>query len=357
MAINEDLQDQAIRHAVFLQRLDNGESRRMLNLLETAVLEDVLKEIERRLRANISTQRFRRLEIAYTNILKEGYKILGDTLRADLLPVARNEALNEITTIERASPIPLSFTTPALPVLQKIVNGEIRGQTVRQMFTNLARRDAQKISQRIKIGLAEGKSVPEMVRDIRGTRAQKFNDGVFQETRRNVETIVRTTTNHVTTQSREAVYKENTDVIKAVRWVSTLDKRTTTICAGRDGNVYEIGEGPRPPAHMNCRSTTVPIIKKFSELGIEGLRDLPPSTRASLSAEFTGQVPDKLIYPEWLKRQPASLQAEVLGKERSAMFRRGVLPERYFFNDKRKQLTLPEMRKKEAEFREKMKKS
>lgn len=350
MAINDDLQDQAVRHAVFLQRLENGEAAKMLALLERDVLSGVLREIERRMRDNISTKRFRRLQISYTALLKEGYKQLGKEFKTDLLPIARNEALHEISTIERLSPIPLSVNTPSISIMQKIVNGEVRGQTVKKMFSNLAVRDANKISNVLKVGLTEGKSVPEMVRDIRGTKAQGFKDGILKTTRNNVETIVRTTTNHVTTQAREAVYEENKDIIKEVKWVATLDKRTTPICSFRDGRTYPVGEGPRPPAHMNCRSTTVPVIKKFSELGIPGLRDLPPSTRASLSSEFTGQVPGTTTYPEWFKKQSASLQTEVLGKERSAMFRRGNLPNSFFFNDKRKQLTLPEMRTKEAQF-------
>ena len=350
MAINDDLQDQAVKHAVFLQRLENGEAIRMLKLLEDDVLTDVLREIERRMRDNISTKRFRRLQISYTTILREGYKQLGKEFKTDLLPIARNEALNELTTIERLSPIPLSLNTPSVGTMQKIINGEIRGQTVKKMFSNLAVRDANKISGLLKVGLTEGKSVPEMVRDIRGTRAQGFKDGILNTTRHNVETIVRTTTNHVTTQAREAVYKENKDVIKSVQWVSTLDKRTTPICASRDGRTYPVGQGPRPPAHMNCRSTTVPVVKKFTELGIPGLKDIPPSTRASLSKEFTGQVSGDLTYPQWFKKQSASLQTEVLGKERAVIFRRGNLPNRFFFNDKRKQLTLPEMRAKDEQF-------
>lgn len=40
-------------------------------------------------------------------------------------------------------------------------------------------------------------------------------------------------------------------------WVSVLDSHTTVICQQRDGNVYTYGEGPEPPAHIGCRSSTV----------------------------------------------------------------------------------------------------
>jgi hypothetical protein len=42
-------------------------------------------------------------------------------------------------------------------------------------------------------------------------------------------------------------------------WVSVIDGHTTVICMDRNGNVYVYGEGPEPPAHIGCRSSTVPF--------------------------------------------------------------------------------------------------
>lgn len=42
-------------------------------------------------------------------------------------------------------------------------------------------------------------------------------------------------------------------------WVSVLDDATTNICRSRNGIVYRYGVGPMPPAHINCRSSTVPF--------------------------------------------------------------------------------------------------
>src|SRR3546814_10812384 len=80
--------------------------------------------------------------------------------------------------------------------------------------------------------------------------------------------------------------------ITEYRWVSTLDGRTTSQCRSLDGKVFTIGKGPRPPIHMNCRSTTVAIIP-----GLENLSDI--LTRASQD----GQVKGSLTYYEWLKTQ------------------------------------------------------
>lgn len=63
---------------------------------------------------------------------------------------------------------------------------------------------------------------------------------------------------HAANTSKEEVYKVNP--ITQVEWVSVLDSHTTPYCRGQDGKVYDIGKGPRPPAHYNCRSVTRPLI-------------------------------------------------------------------------------------------------
>lgn len=42
------------------------------------------------------------------------------------------------------------------------------------------------------------------------------------------------------------------------QWVSVMDSRTSEICRERNLKIYVYGKGPVPPAHMNCRSHTVP---------------------------------------------------------------------------------------------------
>jgi len=63
---------------------------------------------------------------------------------------------------------------------------------------------------------------------------------------------------HAANTSKEEVYKVNP--ITQVEWVSVLDSHTTPYCRGQDGRKYDIGSGPRPPAHYNCRSVTRPLI-------------------------------------------------------------------------------------------------
>ncbi|EBC7361153.1 hypothetical protein C8446_22615 [Salmonella enterica] len=98
----------------------------------------------------------------------------------------------------------------------------------------------------VKMGFVQGKTTRQIVKEVVGT------GGLVDISRRNAATVIRTALNHVSTQAREATYKKNSDIVEKYEWVSTLDSRTSTICRSRDGQKYEIGKGPLPPAHPNC---------------------------------------------------------------------------------------------------------
>lgn len=72
------------------------------------------------------------------------------------------------------------------------------------------------------------------------------------------KSLARSSVVHAANTSKEEVYKVNP--IKQVEWVSVLDSHTTDYCRGQDGKLYDVGVGPRPPAHYNCRSITRPVI-------------------------------------------------------------------------------------------------
>lgn len=48
------------------------------------------------------------------------------------------------------------------------------------------------------------------------------------------------------------------------RWDSIIDGRTSQICRSRNQMTYIMGQGPVPPAHINCRSHIAPIVNSSS---------------------------------------------------------------------------------------------
>lgn len=75
------------------------------------------------------------------------------------------------------------------------------------------------------------------------------------------QSLSKTSVTHAANTSRDTVYKANKNVIQEVEWVSVLDSNTTPYCRSQAGKKWPVGQGPRPPAHYNCRSITKPVIK------------------------------------------------------------------------------------------------
>ena len=191
------------------------------------------------------------------------------------------------------------------------------GEVIEKAFRGIASSQAYIISREIRVGITQGESMSKIAKRLRGrlqfganqemtARAQSLAGGTGMKLANNqVRTIVRTSVNQVRTMANQSVYAANQDITKKYEYVATLDARTTALCGSLDVKKFRYGEGPEPPQHFNCRSTTVPIIDD------EDLRRRFPDTRPS----EVGRVPQDLSYPDWLKRNP-NMQTQALGNKK-----------------------------------------
>src|SRR5690606_18569749 len=189
------------------------------------------------------------------------------------------------------------------------------GMLLEPFVAKWAEADRERVTGAIRRGVAEGRTTEQIIRDIRGTKARRFQDGVLGVNRNAAATVVRTAVQHVATQARVETLQANADILKGYRWSSTLDGRTGEICRSLDGRVFEFGKGPLPPAHPNCRSSIVPELRdEWAGLN-EGMQ------RSSKD----GPVDASLSYYEWLKRQPVGFVEDALGPTRAKLFLKGGL--------------------------------
>lgn len=151
-----------------------------------------------------------------------------------------------------------------------------------------------------------------------------------------VDTTLKTIMSHVSSAARQVTYADNRDVIYGYQWVSTLDKRTSVTCMDNDGRIYcyeeedytkyhvyrRLDGAQYPPAHYRCRSTTVPLTRRWDDLGVDGMQDAPQGTRASMN----GQVPAGHTYSKWFNGQTAGIQKDILGPARYKLFAAGTPP-------------------------------
>ncbi|WP_268894456.1 phage minor head protein [Variovorax boronicumulans] len=200
----------------------------------------------------------------------------------------------------------------------------------------------------------QGKTNDQIIRDIRGTKAKGYEDGILNRGRIEVEAVVRTAVAHTAAMAREEFYKANAELIAALKWVSTLDLRTSSMCRIRDGKKYTTDHKPvghsvpwlQGPGrlHWRCRSSSAPITRSWRELGID-LDELPAADRASMD----GVVPAEMSYGDWLKKQPAARQDEVVGATRGKLMREGKLEFDQFYTARGEWIDLDVLRQRDAE--------
>ena len=344
MGINDELLDRAVSHQIGLQRLSRGVRDKLVAHLNR-VEDDLLSQIRDRLDKGTFTDRRQRLVLRdIREILTEARPDGLEIVREEMRELASYEVDFQGRMIRDTLPVDINIRTPSREQLQSIVTSRpFQGRLLREWVEDLTNAQRRNMRDAIRIGMTEGETVDQITRRIRGTRAQGFRDGVMETTRRQAQAMVRTAVNHTATNARDLLYEQNDDLIKGWVFVATLDTRTTETCASLDGQQFKVGEGPRPPRHPNCRSTTAPVTRSWEELGID-LDEAPPGTRASMD----GQVPGKTTFNQWLRRQSADRQAEALGSTKARLFREGNLSVDRFVDDAGKPYTLDELRRREA---------
>ncbi len=184
------------------------------------------------------------------------------------------------------------------------------GELLDPFLKDLSAREIKRVEQEIMKSVAQGRTISQTVQAIRGTKKANYEDGALGRNWKDARSVVRTATQHVSQCGREALWEANSDLIDEYQIVATLDGRTSATCRGLDGQHFPIGQGPRPPLHPQCRTTTVPYFK-----------DTMGATRSSL----TGPVDQKTTYYQWLKDQPEAFQNDAIGVTRAKLLRNGGL--------------------------------
>lgn len=350
-SLNDQLLGGTIRHGVYLERLKNSLVREVIAYLNDQVFPDVVAVLQGRLERLAgepdvwTTKRYRDLLALVREILDNGVGQARDAFTGEMDKLAGHEAAWQKKAVDTASAhFDVGFDLPSPEILKQIVRDQpFAGGPLKDWFEKLNTNTADRVVQQVNLGLAQGETVDQMVQRVRGTKALAYSDGVLDISRREAESIVRTAATHVTARAREATFQENSDIVKGVMWDATLDDITCPICGRLDGQVFESGKGPRPPAHPNCRCSPTPVLKSWEELGIP-LREIPAATRASA----TGEVPETVTYEDWLADQDEETQQDVLGVTRAKLFRSGELELKQFSNDRGQLLTLDQLAKKEG---------
>lgn len=355
--VNERLADAEVAHAISLQRFSNGVVRRMialLNRVDKDLFTQLMTAIERMPPGSFTVQRLDQLLLSVQAINAQAYAALRRDLDAELLAFAEYEANFQYQLLTTVIPADVQAVFPINAVSAQQVHAAamarpFQGKLLSELTRDMEAARMTRVRDAIRIGFVEGETIDQMIRRVRGTRTNGYADGLLEIDRRGAEAIVRTAVNHTSNYTRQAFYAANDDLISEWQFLATLDGRTTITCASLSGKTFPIGQGPQPPRHINCRSTSVPVIKGWEELGLSK-DEIGKGTQASMD----GYVADDINYSDWLRNKPAAFQDEVLGPTRGKLFREGKVSIDKFTNDKGKVYNLDELRRRDADLFERV---
>lgn len=326
MALADQIHDEAVHHRIALGRYSTGVVQRVL-----AQLRRVENDIDVRLRQGGETElagaRLNELLAELRAIQAAGWQVIDQRLARDLEGLTEAEMVFSGRIVDHGAAALSTSVSSARPTVTQVVAAvkarPFQGRLLREWLKDTEEAAARRVRDVIRQGYVEGRTVDQMARQLRGTRANGFKDGLLEVDRRGAEAIVRTAVTHTSNVASQEIYKSAGDFVEGWEFVATLDGRTTLTCASLDGKVYPIGKGPMPPRHIGCRSIPIPR-----------LRGMGPTPRTS--------------YAEWLRRQPAAAQDDILGASKGRLLRNGGLTVDRFTDRTGRVLTLDELRRRDA---------
>jgi len=316
MNLSTELRDIATTRAILLQQLGSSISNDVKNAY-LLILDDIKSKI----------LKHEELDVARTKqIIKEIRAIVFPQL--DLEPQLQEFALHErdwlINSSNMAAGAEIFRAIPPESVIIAIgKNPVIEGALLKNWISGLNDKIKFDFERSINLSMLQGESTQEATKRLTKVMGISVNQA---------ETLVRTAIASVSNRVREEVYKDNEDIIKGRRHVSTIDGRTSDICIVRDGAEWDNkGKGlnqkgksntfRQPPLHPRCRSYLEPILKSWSEIdpSLDWIDEIPQTTRASMS----GQIDSKITFEQWLKSKDAKFVEELLGRGRAELYLSG----------------------------------
>lgn len=320
--ISDRLVDEAVLHRIALSRYSTATVRKVLALLNRS--DQSL--VERILRADNEGRDPRQLEALLLEIRAlqaDAWKVVGAQLNDDVAALSAVESAFAGRLVEfgsRATGTVVANAPTAAQVVAAVNARPFQGRFLRDWLSEAEAGAAKRVRETIRQGFIEGRSVSALVREIRGTKALGYKDGVLEVSRRGAEAMVRTALTHTAAVAAKETYAAMG--VAEATFLAVLDSRTTLTCANLNGKTFDLETFPWPPRHVNCRSTAMPVVAGMPKV----------------------EAPS---YADWLKRQSVEVQNDILGVRKAQLFREGKLTLDRFTDNKGRVLTLAELRKRD----------
>lgn len=360
MTTEQNMLDALIQHQVYSYRAStavvnelNGLFTKAMNQTATRLREllDELTDAERDalLAGKYTTDTLKEIKSTFDDL----YSAVAITVPEAFTVSAVALATYEATYISKlyGEEIELNGSKVIASIKKKPVMG---GMLFDDVWKNLAESTRNKALYAVRQGIEQGNTTAQIVAELRGKRTKmqdgsfKYVGGIVDEVRRNgIEANVRTLRAGIANETMQQTFTALD--YKYVKFLSTLDFRTTKLCASLDQTVWRIDDPNlrTPPLHYRCRSILVGVDKDGDLSGKrpfvasdKPVSKIPKGERAGI----IGQVNADTSFQKWLDRQPKQFQEEYLGKTNYRLYKDGGYTLDKFIDPLGKPYTIAELR-------------
>jgi SPP1 gp7 family putative phage head morphogenesis protein len=245
MNVSDQFASELMSHAVNLGRFESHEAAKLLQIFEA-----LEAELIRQLRWHDPTeptltvyqrQRAEKLLAHVRSVIGDYYRQMHRTLRVDLRELATTEAtLTQALGAEIVVDTLFSVGVPETTLKAMVNDLILEGRPLKDWWSRQATGTLDRYAAVIRQGLVRGDSVNDMVRVLQGTRERRFQDGVFQRSKTDVQTLVRTSVQSVANESRIETFRQNSDVLRGMEWLTGADSAVCPICRPLSGQTWNL---------------------------------------------------------------------------------------------------------------------
>lgn len=204
-----------------------------------------------------------------------------------LRTVAEDSYYHELFNIQQGAGLNFSFSKFSQTDVDRILRANWLGENYSQRIWKDMNSLTERLKRELIVSMLTGRSGEKTARIFQ----ERFGVNAFCARR-----IVRTESAYVANAAQKCAYDEAG--IDKYRFVATLDKRTSEVCAALDGKVFPTKDAKPgknyPPMHPFCRSTTI------ADFGADTLAGM--ERRAKDEDGNTIRVPANMTYQEWYRR-------------------------------------------------------
>jgi hypothetical protein len=330
------LMDRVLTNSINLYRFTASERSKVIALLKRMAI-DLRAQIAEREGDTFTKARLRTLLKQSEAVINDYYVAIGQGLNDQLEKLAVIEA-NKTATIYKGTE--LAVNLPTINTLKSIVSDSlVVGTPTSEWWGRQASGLIFQYSAQLRLGIAAGETNAQIQRRVMP---------LLEVSKRNAATLVHDSVMTVANNARMAFFKENEEIYKGYRQISTLDTKTSEICIAYSGAEWDLNLEPLKgapaynggcPRHPNCRSVIIAITKTFRELGLN-IDEIPKTTRAS----DEGQISASTTFDQFLNRKTIEQQNEMLGKGKAQLWRNGKITLRDLLDQSGRPLTLEELK-------------